>query len=121
MELILVNYELIYEVRSVESKRSYQDSKTDLAWQALSGGKFGLTKWDGLNWARVDGAQEVDITSKDGNNIPVGLEPGLYRLQELASSGRLYRLTIIISISLSRITSMKLRQHPSIRFPYLMR
>ena len=33
----------------------------------------------------VDGAQEVDITSKDGNNIPVGLEPGLYRLQELAA------------------------------------
>lgn len=28
-------------------------------------------------------SSEVDITSKDGINIPVGLEPGLYRLQEL--------------------------------------
>ena len=79
------NYELDTKLGQLKVKEVIKIQKTDLAWQALSGGKFGLTKWDGLNWAQVDGAQEVDITSKDGNNIPVGLEPGLYRLQELAA------------------------------------
>ncbi len=81
----LANYELDTKLGQLKVKEVIKIQKTDLAWQALSGGKFGLTKWDGHNWARVDGAQEVDITSKDGNNIPVGLEPGLYRLQELAA------------------------------------
>ncbi|HFU4078607.1 TPA: InlB B-repeat-containing protein [Streptococcus suis] len=79
------NYELDTKLGQLKVKEVIKIQKTDLAWQALSGGKFGLTKWDGHNWARVDGAQEVDITSKDGINIPVGLEPGLYRLQELAA------------------------------------
>ena len=79
------NYELDTKLGQLKVKEVIKIQKTDLAWQALSGGKFGLTKWDGLNWAQVDGAQEVDITSKDGINIPVGLEPGLYRLQELAA------------------------------------
>lgn len=73
------NYELDKKLGQLKVKEVIKIQKTDLAWQALSGGKFGLTKWDGHNWARVDGAQ------KDGNNIPVGLEPGLYRLQELAA------------------------------------
>ena len=77
------NYELDTKLGQLKVKEVIKIQKTDLAWQALSGGKFGLTKWDGHNWARVDGAQEVDI--KDGINIPVGLEPGLYRLQELAA------------------------------------
>lgn len=81
----LANYELDTKLGQLKVKEVIEIQKTDLAWQALSGGKFGLTKWDGHNWAQVDGAQEVDITSKDGNNIPVGLEPGLYRLQELAA------------------------------------
>ena len=81
----LANYELDTKLGQLKVKEVIKIQKTDLAWQALSGGKFGLTKWDGLNWAQVDGAQEVDITSEDGNNIPVGLEPGLYRLQELAA------------------------------------
>lgn len=81
----LANYELDTKLGQLKVKEVIKIQKTDLAWQALSGGKFGLTKWDGHNWARVDGAQEVDITSKDGINIPVGLEPGLYRLQELAA------------------------------------
>ena len=81
----LANYELDTKLGQLKVKEVIKIQKTDLAWQALSGGKFGLTKWDGHNWARVDGAQEVDSTSKDGNNIPVGLEPGLYRLQELAA------------------------------------
>lgn len=81
----LANYELDTKLGQLKVKEVIEIQKTDLAWQALSGGKFGVTKWDGHNWARVDGAQEVDITSKDGNNIPVGLEPGLYRLQELAA------------------------------------
>lgn len=79
----LANYKLDKKLGQLKVKEVIKIQKTDLAWQALSGGKFGLTKWDGHNWARVDGAQEVDI--KDGINIPVGLEPGLYRLQELAA------------------------------------
>lgn len=81
----LANYELETQFGQLKVKEVIKIQKTDLAWQALSGGKFELTKWDGLNWAQVDGAQEFAITSKDGSNIPVGLEPGRYRLQELAA------------------------------------
>ncbi|CYV37599.1 ribonucleases G and E [Streptococcus suis] len=81
----LANYELETQFGQLKVKEVIKIQKTDLAWQALSGGKFELTKWDGLNWAQIDGAQEFAITSKDGSNIPVGLEPGRYRLQELAA------------------------------------
>ena len=81
----LANYELETQFGQLKVKEVIKIQKTDLAWQALSGGKFELTKWDGLNWGQVDGAQEFAITSKDGSNIPVGLEPGRYRLQELAA------------------------------------
>ncbi|HEM3554019.1 InlB B-repeat-containing protein [Streptococcus suis] len=81
----LANYELETQFGQLKVKEVIKIQKTDLAWQALSGGKFELTKWDGLNWAQVDGAQEFAITSKDGIRIPVGLEAGRYRLQELAA------------------------------------
>nr|WP_258526692.1 InlB B-repeat-containing protein [Streptococcus suis] len=81
----LANYELETQFGQLKVKEVIKIQKTDLAWQALSGGKFELTKWDGLNWAQVDGVQEFAITSKDGIRIPVGLEAGRYRLQELAA------------------------------------
>lgn len=81
----LANYELDSQFGQLKVNEVIKIQKTDLTWQALSGGKFELTKWDGLNWAQVDGAQYFAITSTDGSNIPVGLEPGLYRLQELAA------------------------------------
>ncbi|HEM5137835.1 TPA: InlB B-repeat-containing protein [Streptococcus suis] len=81
----LANYELDIQFGQLKVKDVINIQKTDLTWQALSGGKFELTKWDGLNWAQVDGAQEFAITSKDGIRIPVGLEAGRYRLQELAA------------------------------------
>lgn len=81
----LANYELDSQFGQLKVNEVIKIQKTDLTWQALSGGKFELTKWDGLNWAKVDGAQEFAITSTDGSNIPVGLEPGRYRLQELAA------------------------------------
>ncbi|CYV17217.1 InlB B-repeat-containing protein [Streptococcus suis] len=81
----LANYELDIQFGQLKVKDVINIQKTDLTWQALSGGKFELTKWDGLNWAQLDGAQEIAITSKDGIRIPVGLEAGRYRLQELAA------------------------------------
>ncbi|MGZ7153805.1 prealbumin-like fold domain-containing protein, partial [Streptococcus pyogenes] len=39
----------------------------------------------GINWSQVSGAQSFDITSANGSLIPVGLEAGRYRLQELAA------------------------------------
>ncbi|HFI0587324.1 TPA: InlB B-repeat-containing protein [Streptococcus suis] len=81
----LANYELDIQFGWLKVKDVINIQKTDLTWQALSGGKFELTKWDGLNWAQLDGAQEIAITSKDGIRIPVGLEAGRYRLQELAA------------------------------------
>lgn len=81
----LANYELDIQFGQLKVKEVIKIQKTDLAWQALSGGKFELTKWDGLNWAQVDGAQEFAITSEDGIRIPVGLEAGRYRLKELSA------------------------------------
>ncbi|HEM4262146.1 InlB B-repeat-containing protein [Streptococcus suis] len=81
----LSNYEITDEFGMLTILEMLNITKTDENWESLAGGKFELTKWDGLNWAQVDGAQEFAITSKDGIRIPVGLEAGRYRLQELAA------------------------------------
>ncbi|HEM4955794.1 TPA: InlB B-repeat-containing protein [Streptococcus suis] len=81
----LSNYEITDEFGMLTILETLNITKTDENWKSLAGGKFELTKWDGLNWAQVDGAQEFAITSKDGIRIPVGLEAGRYRLQELAA------------------------------------
>lgn len=81
----LANYDLDIRYGQLKVKEIINIQKTDLSWQGLSGGKFALTKWDGLNWAQVDDAQEFAITSKNGSKIPLGLESGRYRLQELAA------------------------------------
>ena len=81
----LNNYEITTKFGVLKMNETVNIVKTDKDWHPLAGGKFELTKWDGLNWAQVDGVQEFAITSKDGSNIPVGLEPGRYRLQELAA------------------------------------
>ncbi|NQO28589.1 LPXTG cell wall anchor domain-containing protein [Streptococcus suis] len=81
----LSNYEITDEFGMLTILETLNITKTDENWESLAGGKFELTKWDGLNWAQVDGAQEFAITSKDGIRIPVGLEAGRYRLQELAA------------------------------------
>ncbi|HFU3725816.1 TPA: InlB B-repeat-containing protein [Streptococcus suis] len=81
----LGNYEITDEFGMLTILETLNITKTDENWKSLAGGKFELTKWDGLNWAQVDGTQEFAITSKDGIRIPVGLEAGRYRLQELAA------------------------------------
>ncbi|HGA1342214.1 TPA: MucBP domain-containing protein, partial [Streptococcus suis] len=81
----LSNYEITDEFGMLTILETLNITKTDENWKSLAGGKFELTKWDGLNWVQVDGAQEFAITSNDGIRIPVGLEPGRYRLQELAA------------------------------------
>ena len=81
----LNNYEITTKFGVLKMNETVNIVKTDKDWHPLAGGEFELTKWDGLNWAQVDGAQEFAITSTDGSNIPVGLEPGRYRLQELAA------------------------------------
>ncbi|MEG3226923.1 InlB B-repeat-containing protein [Streptococcus suis] len=81
----LSNYEITDEFGMLTILETLNITKTDENWKSLAGGKFELTKWDGLNWAQVDGVQEFAITSKDGIRIPVGLEAGRYRLQELAA------------------------------------
>ncbi|MBS8032159.1 InlB B-repeat-containing protein [Streptococcus suis] len=99
----LANYELDIQFGQLKVKEVIKIQKTDLAWQALSGGKFELTKWDGLNWAQVDGVQEFAITSKDGIRIPVGLEAGRYRLQELAAPDGFIVLDSYIYFSIKEI------------------
>lgn len=81
----LANYELDSRYGQLKVKEVMNIQKTDLSWQSLAGGKFELTKWDGINWAKISAAEEFAITSKEGSNIPIGLEPGRYRLQELAA------------------------------------
>lgn len=99
----LANYELDIQFGQLKVKEAIKIQKTDLTWKALSGGKFELTKWDGLNWAQVNGAQEFAITSTDGSNIPVGLEPGRYRLQELAAPDGFIVLDSYIYFSIKEI------------------
>ncbi|WP_275670360.1 InlB B-repeat-containing protein [Streptococcus suis] len=99
----LANYELDIQFGQLKVKEVIKIQKTDLTWKALSGGKFELTKWDGLNWAQVNGAQEFAITSTDGSNIPVGLEPGRYRLQELAAPDGFIVLDSYIYFSIKEI------------------
>lgn len=99
----LANYELDIQFGQLKVKEVIKIQKTDLAWQALSGGKFELSKWDGLNWVQVDGAQEFAITSNDGIRIPVGLEPGRYRLQELAAPDGFIVLDSYIYFSIKEI------------------
>lgn len=99
----LANYELDSQFGQLKVKEVIKIQKTDLTWKALSGGKFELTKWDGLNWAQVNGAQEFAITSTDGSNIPVGLEPGRYRLQELAAPDGFIVLDSYIYFSIKEI------------------
>lgn len=99
----LANYELDIQFGQLKVKEVIKIQKTDLTWKALSGGKFELTKWDGLNWAQVNGAQEFAITSTDGSNIPVGLEPGRYRLQEMAAPDGFIVLDSYIYFSIKEI------------------
>lgn len=82
---ILENYIIEEKYGRLKVSEVINLQKTDLQWKALSGGKFEVTKWDGNNWSQVSGAEGFNITSFDGSNIPVGLEPGRYRLQELAA------------------------------------
>ncbi|WDN58468.1 InlB B-repeat-containing protein [Streptococcus parasuis] len=60
-------------------------TKTDEVWKSLAGGQFELTKWDGINWATYKGVKIVGIETDQGVRIPVGLEPGTYRLKETAA------------------------------------
>lgn len=60
--------------------------KTTPNWSALAGGKFEISKWDGISWAAISGVGELAIASADaGVNIPVGLTAGHYRIKETAA------------------------------------
>lgn len=60
--------------------------KTTPNWSALAGGKFEISKWDGISWAAISGVGELAIASADaGVNIPVGLTAGRYRIKETAA------------------------------------
>lgn len=99
----LSNYEITDEFGMLTILETLNITKTDENWKSLAGGKFELTKWDGLNWAQVDGVQEFAITSKDGIRIPVGLEAGRYRLQELAAPDGFIVLDSYIYFSIKEI------------------
>ncbi|MGQ7419133.1 InlB B-repeat-containing protein [Streptococcus suis] len=99
----LSNYEITDEFGMLTILETLNITKTDENWKSLAGGKFELTKWDGLNWVQVDGAQEFAITSNDGIRIPVGLEPGRYRLQELAAPDGFIVLDSYIYFSIKEI------------------
>lgn len=60
--------------------------KTTPNWSTLAGGKFEISKWDGISWAAISGVGELAIASADaGVNIPVGLTAGRYRIKETAA------------------------------------
>ena len=81
----LNNYEIVTQFGKLTVQETINLQKTSLDWTALSGGAFEVAKWDGTNWAAIPNVDEVKITSTDGTNIPVGLEPGRYWIQETAA------------------------------------
>ncbi|MGC4387525.1 hypothetical protein ABXW34_16905, partial [Streptococcus suis] len=48
----LSNYEITDEFGMLTILETLNITKTDENWKSLAGGKFELTKWDGLNWAQ---------------------------------------------------------------------
>ncbi|HFI0022266.1 TPA: InlB B-repeat-containing protein [Streptococcus suis] len=78
----LINYEITYKFGMLTILETLNITKTDDVWKSLAGGQFELTKWDGINWATY---KDVKINTDQGVRIPVGLEPGTYRLKETAA------------------------------------
>ncbi|HFH9939883.1 TPA: InlB B-repeat-containing protein [Streptococcus suis] len=78
----LNNYEITYKFGMLTVLETLNITKTDEVWKSLAGGQFELTKWDGINWATY---KDVKINTDQGVRIPVGLEPGTYRLKETAA------------------------------------
>ncbi|HFI0000266.1 TPA: InlB B-repeat-containing protein [Streptococcus suis] len=81
----LNNYEITYKFGMLTVLETLNITKTDEVWKSLAGGQFELTKWDGINWATYKNVKIVDINTDQGVRIPVGLEPGTYRLKETAA------------------------------------
>ncbi|AXQ77975.1 LPXTG cell wall anchor domain-containing protein [Streptococcus chenjunshii] len=78
------NYEITVEFGSLTVLPTLNVQKTNKGWEALSGGKFQISKWDGNKWAAVTDFSEITIDSKDGANLP-GLTAGRYKLKETAA------------------------------------
>ncbi|HFI0004762.1 TPA: prealbumin-like fold domain-containing protein, partial [Streptococcus suis] len=81
----LSNYEITDKFGMLTILETLNITKTDEVWKSLAGGQFELTKWDGINWATYKDVKIVDINTDQGVRIPVGLEPGTYRLKETAA------------------------------------
>ncbi|WP_313468627.1 InlB B-repeat-containing protein [Streptococcus parasuis] len=81
----LSNYEITDKFGMLTVLETLNITKTDEVWKSLAGGQFELTKWDGINWATYKGVKIVGIETDQGVRIPVGLEPGTYRLKETAA------------------------------------
>ncbi|MEX2784208.1 InlB B-repeat-containing protein [Streptococcus sp. H49] len=78
------NYEIVTEFGKLTVLPTLNVQKTNKSWEALSGGKFQISKWDGSKWAAVADFDEITISSTDGANIP-GLTAGRYKLKETAA------------------------------------
>ena len=78
------NYEIVTEFGKLTVLPTLNVQKTNKSWEALSGGKFQISKWDGSKWAAVTDFSEITIDSKDGANLP-GLTAGRYKLKEMAA------------------------------------
>lgn len=81
----LMNYDITVEFGELKVLQTINIQKTSEDWTPLVGGKFEITKWDGLNWADIPNASEITNTSEEGVRVPVGLEPGRYRIRETAA------------------------------------
>lgn len=81
----LTNYDITVEFGELKVLQTINIQKTSEDWTPLVGGKFEITKWDGLNWSDIPNASEITNTSEEGVRVPVGLEPGRYRIRETAA------------------------------------
>lgn len=78
------NYQVTQNLGVLKVLPTINLQKTNQSWQALDGGQFKLTKWDGSHWAAIPGLSTLTVTSTGGVSAP-GLDAGLYRIDELAA------------------------------------
>lgn len=81
----LSDYDISIDFGELRVLQTISIQKTSQDWTPLVGGKFELTKWDGINWATISGLGEMTNTADNGIRVPVGLEPGRYRIRETAA------------------------------------
>ena len=97
----LQNYDIETVFGKLQVWPSLQLQKTDMAWQALDGGQFTISQWDGINWAQIKDVDVLKIERTEGVRVPVGLAPGRYRLKETAAPDGFVVLDSYIYIKVS--------------------